>query len=149
IFKDSFVVNSPNNPAAITSGHNDFMVSNGDHIPSIPQHTLKWGADWQATNQISIGFNAIYNASQYFRGDEANLSSQVGGYTVFNLHSRYKINKNIEVFARIDNLFDREYETFGLYGEADEAPGFANFTDSRFYGAGAPRAGWVGVEFKL
>ena len=149
IFKDSFVVNSPNNPAAITSGHNDFMVSNGDHIPSIPQHTLKWGADWQATNQISIGFNAIYNASQYFRGDEANLSSQVGGYTVFNLHSRYKINKNIEVFARLDNLFDREYETFGLYGEADEAPGFANFTDSRFYGAGAPRAGWVGVEFKL
>lgn len=148
-FQDSFTVNAPNNPAAIASGNSNLVVSSGDNIPSIPQHTFKWGMDWNATQKLSVGFNATYNSSQYFRGDEANVSSQVGGYTVFNLHSRYNINKNVEVFARVDNVFDREYETFGLYGEADEAPGFGGFSDSRFYGAGAPRAGWFGVKVSL
>jgi outer membrane receptor protein involved in Fe transport len=148
-FQDSFEVSSPNNPVAISSGDDEFTVSSGDKIPSIPAHTLKLGADWKPVQDLSIGFNALYNSSQYFRGDEANVSSKVGGYTVFNVHSRYNINKNVEVFARVDNVFDREYETFGLYGEADEAPGFDGFTDSRFYGAGAPRAGWVGVKIKL
>ena len=121
-FQDGFTVNSPNNPTAIASGNSNLLVSRGDNIPSIPQHTLKWGMDWNTTQKLSVGFNATYNSSQYFRGDEANVSSQVGGYTVFNLRSRYNISKNVEVFARVDNVFDRDYETFGLYGEADEAP---------------------------
>lgn len=146
-FMDSFTVNAENNPAVPPSG--DLRVSSGDTIPSIPRHTLKWGADWNVTAKLSLGFSAVYNSSQYFRGDEANVSSQVGGYTVFNLRGRYNLNKNVELFARVDNLFDREYETFGLYGESDEAPGFGGFSDSRFYGAGAPRGGWLGVKIKL
>ena len=148
-FMDSFTVNSPNNPAAIASGNANLHVSVGDNIPSIPQHTLKWGADWIVNKKVAIGFNAVYNSSQYFRGDEANQNSQVGGYTVFNLQGRYALNKNMELFARIDNLFDREYESFGLYGEPDEAPGFDAFTDTRFYGAGAPRGAWLGFKLKL
>lgn len=149
VFTDSFTVSSPNNPAAIASGNSELLVSDGDYIPSIPQHTFKWGVDWQASQKTTMGFNAVYNSRQYFRGDEANQSSQIGSYIVFNWHGRYKLSKNIEAFARIDNIFDLQYETFGLYGEADEAPGFDGFTDSRFYGAGAPRAGWLGIEFKL
>jgi outer membrane receptor protein involved in Fe transport len=148
-FRDGFEVNAENNPAAIAAGVDELRVSSGDRIPSIPRHTLKWGADWNATAKLAVGFDATYNSSQYFRGDEANVSSQVGGYTVFNLHGRYNITKNVELFARIDNLFDREYETFGLYGEADEAPGFGGFSDTRFYGAGAPRGGWLGVKITL
>ena len=148
-FRNGFTVNAENNPAAIAAGVDDLVVSSGDEIPSIPNHTLKWGADWNISNKASVGVDAVYNSSQYFRGDEANESSQVGGYTVFNLHGRYHLNKNVEVFARLDNVFDREYETFGLYGEPDEAPGLGSLSDTRFYGAGAPRAGWVGVKLKL
>ncbi|MEW5010532.1 MAG: TonB-dependent receptor [Cycloclasticus sp.] len=148
-FIDSFIVNSANNPAAIASGNANLQVSAGDHIPSIPQHTLKWGADWNIKQKVVIGFDAVYNSSQYFRGDEANQNSQVGGYTVFNLHGRYALSKNMELFARVDNLFDREYETFALYGEPDEAPGFDTFSDTRFYGAGAPRGAWIGLKLEL
>lgn len=148
-FRDGFEVNVENNQSAIVAGVDELMVSSGDSIPSIPRHNLKWGADWNATEKLSVGFGATYNSSQYFRGDEANASSQVGGYTIFNLHGRYNITKNVELFARVDNLFDREYETFGLYGEPDEAPGFGGFSDTRFYGAGAPRGGWIGVKLSL
>jgi outer membrane receptor protein involved in Fe transport len=146
-FQDGFTVSAPNNSGVGPSGN--LRVSSGDNIPSIPEHTFKWGADWNMTTQLSVGFGAFYNSSQYFRGDEANVSSEVGGYTVFNLHGRYNVTKNVELFARADNLFDREYETFGLYGEPDEAPGFGGFSDTRFYGAGAPRGGWLGVKITL
>ena len=146
-FRDSFTVNGENNPAAPASG--DLHVSSGDNIPGIPRHLFKLGADWNISEKLVIGFDTVYNSSQYFRGDEANVSSQVDGYTVFNLHGRYNVTKNVELFARVDNLFDREYETFGLYGEPDEAPGFGGFSDTRFYGAGAPRGGWLGVKVTL
>tara|TARA_R110002111_G_scaffold124747_4_gene189315 strand:- start:10957 stop:13347 length:2391 start_codon:yes stop_codon:yes gene_type:complete len=149
VFRDSFSVNAPHNPFVIASGNSQLTVAAGDHIPSIPRHNLKWGADVNFNQRFSLGFDASYHSSQYFRGDEANLSSQVDAYTVFNLHGRYKINKSLELFAKIDNLFDHDYETFGLYGEPDEAPGFDGYTDTRFYGAGAPRGGWLGVKITL
>lgn len=148
-FMDGFEVSAESNPAAIALGVDELYVDKGNSMPSIPEHTLKWGADWNVNAKLVVGFDAVYNSSQHFRGDEANASSKVEGYTVFNLHGRYDITKTTEIFARVDNVFDSEYETFGLYGEADEAPGFGAFTDTRFYGAGAPRGAWVGVKLKL
>lgn len=148
-FRDSFEVNAENNPAAIASGDDELMVRSGDTIPGIPRHLLKLGVGWNVTEKLNLGFDAIYNASQYFRGDEANASSQVGGFTVVNLQGRYQVNRSVELFGRVDNLFDREYKTFGLYGEPDEAPGFDSFSDTRFYGVGAPRGGWLGVKVTL
>jgi hypothetical protein len=46
----------------------------------------------------------------------------------------------------MDNVLDQEYETFGLFGEADEVLGDA-FEDSRFFSPAAPRAAWLGVQF--
>ena len=40
------------------------------------------------------------------------------------------------IFARVENLFDEDYETFGLLGEPQEV--FPEMTDPRFLGAGPP-----------
>jgi hypothetical protein len=52
------------------------------------------------------------------------------------------------VFASIDNLLDAEYETFGLFGEADEVLG-DDFDEPYFVGPGAPRAAWIGFRIEL
>ncbi|MBE0439674.1 MAG: TonB-dependent receptor [Gammaproteobacteria bacterium] len=126
-----------------------FTVSKGDRLPSTPEHNVKIGTDYAFTSKFSLGATASYHSSQYLRGDEANEDDKLGGYTVVNLHSRYKVNKNVEFFAKVDNLFDKEYASFGLYGEPDEAPGLDNLDDERFVGAGAPRAGWIGVKVSM
>jgi hypothetical protein len=56
------------------------------------------------------------------------------------------------VFARIDNLFDRSYQTFGLLGENFfNGPGntfdAGAVTAEQFRTPGAPRAMWVGVRY--
>jgi iron complex outermembrane recepter protein len=126
-----------------------FNVSKGDRLPSTPEHNLKVGTDYAFTDKFSFGATASYFSSQYLRGDEANDDDKLGGYTVVNLHSRYTLNKNVEFFAKVDNLFDKEYSSFGLYGEPDEAPGLDDLDNNRFVGAGAPRAGWVGIKVSM
>jgi len=125
-----------------------FNVSKGDRLPGIPAHNIKIGADYDVTAKLALGFTASYHSSQYFRGDEANVDKKIAAYRVVDIHGRYTVNKHFEFFAKVDNLFDSEYESFGLYGEPDEAPGF-NFDDPRFVGAGAPRAGWVGIKVSI
>jgi outer membrane receptor protein involved in Fe transport len=125
-----------------------FDVNKGDRLPGIPEHNIKIGADYAFTQKLSAGFTASYHSSQYFRGDEANVDKKIGHYKVVNLHGRYKVTDNLQFFAKVDNLFDSEYDTFGLYGEPDEAPGF-DFEDPRFVGTSSPRAGWIGFKLTL
>jgi len=125
-----------------------FTVNKGDRLPGIPAHNVKIGADYHFNQQFTLGLTASYHSSQYYRGDEANEDKKISAYKVVNLHSRYKINNNVQFFAKVDNLFDSEYDTFGLYGEPDEAPGF-DFENPRFVGVGAPRAGWIGIKISL
>ncbi|MFW5450120.1 MAG: TonB-dependent receptor [Methylophagaceae bacterium] len=143
-FESGFSVFNENNPAGDTT-----TVSSGDSMPSIPKHNFKIGADYAFTPAFTLGFDASYHSSQYYRGDEANNNGQLPGYRLVNLHGRYNLNKNVEFFAKVDNLFDSEYETFGLYGEPDEAPGLDALDDPRFVGAGAPRAGWIGIKVSM
>ena len=143
-YETSFNTFNANNP----SGENS-TVQAGDSIPGIPEHNFKIGMDYALTQAFSLGFDASYHSEQYYRGDEANNNDQIDGYTVVNLHGRLNVTKNVELFAKVDNVFDTDYETFGLYGEADEAPGLDDLEDTRFVGAGAPRAGWVGIKVSM
>jgi outer membrane receptor protein involved in Fe transport len=125
-----------------------FNVSKGDRLPSQPEHNVNIGLDYAFTNKLTLGTTASYRSSQYYRGDEANVDKKIEGYTVVNLHGRYKVTENLEFFGRIDNVFDSEYESFGLYGEPGEA-GLEDLENPRFVGAGAPRAGWIGFKLTL
>jgi len=139
-FEDSF---------AYSRGGDTYNVSKGDRLPSTPEHNVKIGTDYAFTDKFSLGATASYHSSQYLRGDEANDDNKLSGYGVVNLHSRYKLNKNVEFFAKVDNLFDKEYSSFGLYGEPNEAPGLDTLSDERFVGASAPRAGWIGIKVSM
>jgi len=140
-----FTVQSANNPYADANG--DMQVSPGNHIPGIPQHIVKFSTDVDVLDDWTIGMNLIFNGDSYRRGDEANQDTQLSGYTVVNLTTEYRFNEHFKVFGRVDNLFNKKYNNFGLYGEADEV--FDGMDDTRFVGVSAPRAGWVGVKLSL
>ena len=127
-------VSSPNHPEA---DGGEIEVEQGDRIPGVPQHNLKADVTFAVTDALSLGANVLINSSQVFRGDEGNLIDQIPGYGIVNLRGRYTFWGNISVFAKVNNLFDDRYETFGLFGEADEVLGDA-FEDARFCLRGHP-----------
>ena len=149
-FEDSFQALSPNHAFADDEG--EISVRSGDRIPGIPQHQFKLSSDYQFTGGLSLGLDILSNGNQVLRGDESNQLDEVSGYTMVSLRARYSVNEKLEVFAKIDNLFDREYESFGLLGEEPaelEVPIIEDLTNPIFLGAGAPRAAFLGLRYNF
>lgn len=146
-FKDSFMVLSPNHPDANADG--ELAVQAGDRMPGIPEHLLKLGADFHVLEQFTVGGEVLFNSDQVLRGDEANRLDTIDGYMLVNLRANYFLTEGLAVFARVTNVFDEDYENFGLLGE--EPTEILPLADARprFLGVGAPRAAWLGAALRF
>ncbi len=145
-FEDSFFSNSPNNPWANEEGN--ILVESGDRIPGIPANNLKAGLDARITDKLSLGIVVTYQSGQYYRGDESNQLPKLPGFTTVNLRGEHRVTDRLALLAKIDNLLDADYSSFGVLGEADEVLGDA-YEDPRFEGPGAPLGAWVGLRMTL
>ena len=145
-FESPFVSFSPVNPLGANR-----QVNPGDVIPGQPQHQFKLHADWQINDDMSIGSEFLYASDSYYRGDEANENKKIPSYSLINVYFAYQISSQLSLSAKVDNLFDREYETFGTYGEADEVlEDFYPSVDSPYFvGPARPRSFSVGVNYKF
>ncbi len=149
-FETAFLSHSPNNPAADASG--DIQVQAGDKIPGIPAHQFKFSSDYDILPEWTLGFDMNYNSSQYLRGDEANLTGKLPAFVVFTLRSEDHFNAHVALFGRVNNLFDREYSTFGTWGNTGDVLdglGLLGDQQSRFVGVAAPRAAWIGIRLTM
>ena len=157
-FQTPFVLNSPNNSSAADlngdGDANEIQVAKGNRLPNIPENLFKVRADYAATDMWSLGANLIYSSGMFLRGDENNqdVHGKSSAYYVLNFDTRYRLSRNWMVFARVNNVFNKKYENFGILGEnffpgGTYTPGSA-FSEP-FYGVGAPRGIWVGVRYDL
>lgn len=147
-FEDNFMVLSPNHPSANDLG--ELSVERGDRIPGLPEHMFKLGGDYKIIESINAGLELVYNSNQVVRGDESNDLDTVDSFTLVNLRASYTASSKFLIFARVTNLFDEDYENFGLLGE-DPSEVVPGLTDTRplFLGAGAPRGGWIGFRYRF
>jgi outer membrane receptor protein involved in Fe transport len=149
------VDSSLNSPTFIT-------VRPGDNIPGIPKHQLKFRGEYRVIPAWTVGASAVLFSDQYARGNENNLhqadgnhylgSGKIGGYGVLNLDTRYTVAKTgWQVFAKINNVFDRDYFTSAMLGtsgfDANGAFATGGGENQAFLSPGAPRAGWVGLRY--
>jgi outer membrane receptor protein involved in Fe transport len=156
-FDTRFNEASGNNSSADANGN--IIVKKGDDMPGVPHHTLKLRFGYEITPTWTVGTNIFATSSQYPRGDENNedVNGKIPGYTVVNLDTHYAINDHWKVFAKVENLFDKDYSTFGLLG-TDEFVGPGNSyttnsatwnTNAQFRTPAPPRAAWVGVTYEF
>lgn len=144
-FESPFVSFSPVNPLGANR-----QVNAGDTIPGQPEHQFKAHANWQINDEMNLGAEFLYASSSYYRGDEANENKKIPSYAISNIYFSYQVTKGLKLSAKIDNVFDREYNTFGTYGEADEVlediyPDVE--FDEFFVGPARPRAFSVGLNY--
>jgi iron complex outermembrane receptor protein len=143
IFLSPLVLSSPNNPFADANGR--IFVAPGDHIPAVPDHRFKAGADYKITGAWKLGADINVVGSQYLVGDQSNQNPKVPAYWVVNLHSSYQVTKNVELFGLVRNLFNQRYFTFGTFFQTDSFP-YLNLTDPRTFIPGAPFAAYAGLR---
>jgi iron complex outermembrane receptor protein len=152
-FDDDFVSNSPHHPIFASDpaspaivGEQKLLVTAGSNIPGIPQHQANLGVDFALRDRFDVGADVVMRSGVYLRGDEANLLDKTDGYAIVNLRAEWQLNDNVVLFARIENVFDQGYETFGVLGDPREV--FEDFSDPRFLGSGPPLGAWVGARLK-
>jgi outer membrane receptor protein involved in Fe transport len=177
-FQSGACLLSPNNSSSGQSSdcpaEDEIRVQSGDRLPGVPEHQFKFALDFRPTERLTLGLDVAVFSDQYARGNENNQheagtftnpvsgddetflgSGKVSSYAVFNLTGRYRVARNWEVFARIENVFDTDYETAAILAENpfDSAGQFQTNSDDwaheTFFAPGAPRAAWVGVRFSI
>lgn len=143
-FQTPFTALSPSNSTADVDGK--IQVSKGDRIPGIARQTLKVRLGYDITPAWSVGSNILMAASQYARGDENNQdeNGKIPGYAVVHLDTHYRLDENWKLFAKVNNIFDTKYSTFGLL-----ANNLYTGNDEQFRSPAAPRAAWVGVTYEF
>ena len=137
-----------NSPFADANGN--IQVVPGNHIPMVPRHRLKLGGDYSITDDLKIGADVIAVGSQFFAGDASNQFSQLPAYAVVNADISYQVTKNVQIYARAENLFDNRYYTYGTFFDTTQIPNFGNgggaFSDPRSLSPAQPRSIYAGLK---
>lgn len=81
-----------------------------------PKDKLSVSAEFSAKD-ISVVADYIFVGQRY----DSSVKRDISSYSLVNLSSNYAIKKWLTIFARINNLFDADYEEAGSYG----TPGFS------------------------
>jgi iron complex outermembrane receptor protein len=152
-FRSPLTLNSPSNPFQDADGN--IHVVPGDTLPLIPKNRLKVGADVTPLHNWSVGASVNVVSSEFYKGDESNQNAPLPGYHPVTLRTSYRVNKQVEFFANVQNLFDERYSTVGLFSDPTgvDAPGIPADAqsndprvDNRFQSPAMPRAYFGGIR---
>jgi outer membrane receptor protein involved in Fe transport len=167
-FQSHFAVNGASNSSADVNGN--IVVAPGDRIPLIPLHTGRLVLAYDLNKQWNVGGDVIATSGSYLHGNENNANQAGGtnaagafvegtgripGYTVVNLQGTYRVTTHVEVFARVANLFDKQYATAGFLTinafnpDGMFRPNPGSWTNENAVSPAAPRALWAGVRVRF
>ena len=97
----------------------------GNRLPRRAQDTFSLNADYRLPGGIGIGATVLVAGDSF---DNAANTLPLDSYVVADIRASYGITTSLEIFGRVENLFDAQYETVFLYGQ----PGRAVFGGLRY-----------------
>jgi len=83
-----------------------------------PEGQFYAGLDWQVTEKFSSNVSVTHTGGAPDSGNQF-----IESWTRVDLRAAYKMSDNIELYGRIDNLFDENYQQVAGYG----TPGISSF----------------------
>lgn len=90
----------------------------GKVLPRRPADSAYASVDWRLPFGLEAGATATVVGHSF---DNASNTRRVKGYVVVDLRASYPITDRIELYGRIENLFDEKYETIFQYGTQPRA----------------------------
>ena len=145
-FRDPETLSS-NSPAADANGF--ISVQPGDQLPMTPRQRVTLNAELAVTRRWKLGGDLRTVSGQYLVGDESNQEPKLPGYTVVGFSSSYQLLQSLRVFVEIDNLFDRNYDTYGTFAQLNGLPPNINLTDPRTLSPAPGRLVYAGAHLSL
>jgi vitamin B12 transporter len=93
-------------------------------LPRRPEHSTSVLVDYRWSFGLETGVSLL-NVGRSF--ENAANTTRLPGYTLVDIRAAFPVGKNLELTARIENLFDETYETAFRFGQ----PGRAGYVGAR------------------
>ncbi|MES2345953.1 MAG: TonB-dependent receptor [Pseudomonadota bacterium] len=142
------------------TGVRNVHVTPGTRLAGLPRHTFKLGVEWCPAQALTLGVDIMEVSDMSTQGNEDGKAApqgtdwRIGGHALLGVHASYQPAPKWEWYARVTNLANRRYESFGAVatdmfpngallqpgGEADQA---------RFVAPGAPRSVAAGLRYRF
>jgi vitamin B12 transporter len=84
----------------------------GRDLARRPRHSATVYVDWSSDLGLSLGADLRLVGGSF---DDAANTVQLGGYEVFDVRAAYPIGGGLELFGRVENLLDSDYQTAAGY----------------------------------
>lgn len=91
-----------------------FDETTGNRLPRRAQETASLVADYRMANGLGIGTTILVVGDSF---NDASNSRRLDGYALADLRVSYGITDSLELFGRIENITDEEYETVADFGQ--------------------------------
>lgn len=154
----------------LLSGERVITLRPGLRIAALPRHNLKLGVEWQG-DALTLGAGLRAVSGRVASGNEdgqvdnaedgepapERIDIGTAGYALVDLQARWQLSERLSLFARIDNVFDRQYATYAAVAEdvfpdgelarPQDAP--VETGPARFLAPGVPRQYLIGVRWAL
>jgi vitamin B12 transporter len=88
----------------------------GRRLIRIPEYTAFVEADWQATPALGLTATVRYNGEETDSVRPRNPRGLVEAWTRIDLAGRYRLSDRVELFGRVENLLDENYQDIFGYG---------------------------------
>jgi len=97
----------------------------GEDLKRRAKDDIKIAIDYYGITDLHLGVNAQYIGDRIdtkFNPDFTTTDVQTGKYTVVNMTANYNLNKEVQVYGKVENLTDKKYQT--VYGYATSPRAF-------------------------
>jgi vitamin B12 transporter len=84
----------------------------GNRLALRPQHSGSLTVDWQTPIGLSVGSSVLFIGDRF---DDASNSARIDGYALVGLRASLPINDRLELYGRVDNIFDVQYTVVAGY----------------------------------
>ena len=90
----------------------------GKDLQRRPEETVSVSADWRSPFGIDLGAGVLVVGDSF---DDAGNLNMLDGYVLADIRAAYGLTDGIELFGRVENLFDEQYQTVSGYGTQGRA----------------------------
>ena len=97
----------------------DAKDNKGQDLQRRPEDSIKFGIDYYGIAKTHLNLNGEYIGDRY---DKVNKTgANTGNYAVFNSIIDYEINKTFSTYLKVNNIFDKYYQTVDGYATAERS----------------------------
>lgn len=93
--------------------------SDGEDLARRAKNQIGYGVDYYGINKFHFNVNGQYIGDRYNGANKT--GAQTGNYTVWNSVVNYEINKTFSTYVKVDNIFNKYYQTVDGYATAERS----------------------------